>query len=468
VKDREVAGMDTLSSNAGTRFRRALALLALLALVGAACTPGGKTAQVSVPPPPAATGVPDTGPITLTIWDQESGPVGKVWDQLNSEFEAKYTNVTIKRVNRDFGELKTLLKLAISGPHPPDVVEANQGWPDMGQLVKAGLLLPLDNYARAYGWNERVPATVLAVSSWTPDGKQFGTGNLFGYTSMGEIIGVYYNKQKLTDLGLTIPTTFDGFEQDLAAAKQQGEVPIMFGNNDAFPGIHEYAVIQDQMAPVSTLTDFIFGLQGSSLSFDTPANVQAATTLQEWSQKGYFTPGFGGGGYDTAVANFAKGQGLFMITGNWIVANLGADNSKYGFFLMPPVNAGDPPVSTGGAGFPLAISAGSEHADAAAAYIDWMNSDHASELLVQAGEIPLHTGTSSSPIEPGTVLADVVDAATAVSEANGVVPYEDWATPTFYDSLTAAIQELMGMQITPQQFVSNVQKDYSDFQKSRA
>jgi raffinose/stachyose/melibiose transport system substrate-binding protein len=88
--------------------------------------------------------------------------------------------------------------------------------------------------------------------------------------------------------------------------------------------------------------------------------------------------------------------------------------------------------------------------------------------LVQAGEIPLHTGTSSSPIEPGTVLADVVDAATAVSEANGVVPYEDWATPTFYDSLTAAIQELMGMRITPQQFVSNVQKDYSDFQKSRA
>jgi raffinose/stachyose/melibiose transport system substrate-binding protein len=48
-----------------------------------------------------------------------------------------------------------------------------------------------------------------------------------------------------------------------------------------------------------------------------------------------------------------------------------------------------------------------------------------------------------------------------------VVPYEDWATPTFYDTLTAAIQELMADRITPQEFVSKVQQDYADFQSSR-
>ncbi|MGZ4150302.1 MAG: extracellular solute-binding protein, partial [Actinomycetota bacterium] len=389
---------------------RILLVLSLVAIAAAACTPGRKVTQASVPPPPASTGVTETGPVTLTVWDQESGKVSKVWDQLNAEFEQKYPNVTINRVNRDFGELKTLLKLAIQGPHAPDVVEANQGWPDMGGLVKAGLLLPLDNYAKAYGWDQRVSQNVLAVSSWTPDGKQFGTGNLFGYTTMGEIVGVYYNKQMLSDLGLTVPTTMAEFEQDLAAAKQAGQVPIQFGNNDAFPGIHEYAVIQDQLSSVSDLTDFIFGSQGGQLSFDTPGNLQAATTLQDWSQKGYFTPGFGGGGYDTAVANFAKGQGLFMITGNWIVANLGADNRNFGFFLMPPAQAGGPPVATGGAGFPLAITTGSQHPDVAAAYIDWMTSNHASDLLLPAGQIPLHTDASTASVQPGTVLADVVNA----------------------------------------------------------
>jgi raffinose/stachyose/melibiose transport system substrate-binding protein len=149
------------------------------------------------------------------------------------------------------------------------------------------------------------------------------------------------------------------------------------------------------------------------------------------------------------------------------VANLGADNSNYGFFLMPPVKAGDPPVSTGGAGFPLAITSASQHPDVAAAYIDWMNNDHASDLLVQAGELPLQVGASTASVQTGTVLADVVHAADTVSRANGVVPYEDWATPTFYDTLTAAVQELMGMRITPQQFVAKLQKDYGDFQSSR-
>ena len=452
-------------ASSSVRIKIALAIL-VASVVAVGCTPGGSVSQATAPPAPAVTGVPDTGPITLTVWDQESGQVSKVWDQLNAEFEQKYPNVTIKRVNRDFGELKTLLALAMSGPHGPDVVEANQGWPDMGHLVKGGLLLPLDNYAQAYGWTSRVSPNVLRVSSWSPDGKEFGTGSLYGYTTMGEIVGVYYNKQILSELGLTVPTTFGEFEQDLEAAKQAGQIPIQFANNDAFPGIHEFATIQDQIAPTSYLTDLIFGTQRDQLSFDTPENTQAATTLQDWANKGYFTPGFGGAGYDDSVSNFANGEGLFMITGNWIVANLGADNTNFGFFPLPPADPGDPPVATGGAGFPLAIAAGSEQPDAAAAYIDWMTSDHASDLLLPTGEIPLHNGKTPT-VQPGTVLADVVDAARTVSDANGVVPYEDWATPTFYDTLTSSIQELMVNRLTPDQFVQNVEADYKDFQTSR-
>jgi raffinose/stachyose/melibiose transport system substrate-binding protein len=449
------------------RVRIRIALVVVAVATGTvACTPGGSVSLVTAPPRPAVTGVPDTGPITLTVWDQESGAVGKVWDQLNAEFEQKYPNVTVKRVNRDFGELKTLLSLAMSGPNGPDVVEANQGWPDMGHLVKAGLLLPLDNYAAAYGWRDRVSPNVLRVSSWSPDGKEFGTGNLYGYTTMGELVGVYYNKQLLSDLGLTIPTTLSDFEQDLEIAKQAGQVPIAFGNNDAFPGIHEYAEIQDQMAPTSYLTDLIFGTQRAGLSFATPENTDAAATLQNWANAGYFTPGFGGGGYDDSVSNFAKGEGLFMITGNWIVENLGADNTQFGFFPMPPMDAHDSPVATGGAGFPLSIAAGSEHPDAAAAYIDWMTSDHASDLLLQTGEIPLHNGKPPA-VQPGTLLADVVNAARTVSDGNGVVPYEDWATPTFYDTITSNVQELMVNRQTPDEFVANVEADYQDFQSSR-
>jgi raffinose/stachyose/melibiose transport system substrate-binding protein len=444
-----------------------IAALAIAGSIGVACTPGGSTQEASPPPPPERTGITETEPITLTVWDQECCQVSKVWDRLNAEFEERYPNVTIERVNRDFGELKALLRLAIAGPKGPDVVEVNQGWPDMGQLVKAGLLLPLDNYAEAYGWTDRVSENVLAVSRWSEDGTQFGTGNLYGYTTFGEIIGVYYNVSMLGDLGLEVPTSFEEFEHAIEVAKQAGEVPIQFGNNDAFPGIHEYVVIQDRLAPVDYLTDFVFGLRGDETSFDTPENLQAGTTLQQWAEKGYFTPGFGGGSYDDAVAEFAGGEGLFMITGNWIVENLGADSQDFGFFVMPPMQAGDPPASTGGAGFPLSISAGTEHPDAAAAYIDWMTNDHSADLLLRTGQIPLSLG-GTVPVQGGTVLADVVGSADAVSEANGMVPYLDWATPTFYDTTTAAIQELMALRITPAEFVERIEADYSEFQSSRA
>ena len=47
------------------------------------------------------------------------------------------------------------------------------------------------------------------------------------------------------------------------------------------------------------------------------------------------------------------------------------------------------------------------------------------------------------------------------------MPYEDWATPTFYDTMTAAIQELMVNRISPEEFAAKVQADYQAFQSSR-
>ena len=214
-------------------------------------------------------------------------------------------------------------------------------------------------------------------------------------------------------------------------------MPIQFGNNDAFPGIHEYV---DDPGPDgaawTTSPTSSSGSQGDDLSFDTPENLQAATTLQDWAEKGYFTPGFGGGGYDDAVADFAKGEGVFMITGNWIVANLGADNR--GLRLLRDAADRRRAIRRSrrvGPASRCRSRPGSQHPDAAAAYIDWMTSDHASELLLpRPGRSRCSIGATRRRSQPGTVLADVVDAAATVSEANGVVPYLDWATPTFYDT----------------------------------
>jgi raffinose/stachyose/melibiose transport system substrate-binding protein len=437
------------------------------ALATASCTPGSRAKVAKAPPKPRRTGVTVKGPVTLTLWDQETGKVARIWDDLIKGFEQKYPNVTVRRVERSFGDLKALLKLALAGPHPPDVVEANQGWPDMGEMVKAGLLLPLDNYASAYGWDQRVPNTINAANSWTADGQRFGTGSLFGFTNESELVGVFYNKTILRKLGLSVPATFSEFENTLSAAKRAGEVPIQFADLDGWPGIHEWAAVQERFASESYMKDLIFGLDYNRVSFNTPQNLRAATVMQDWTRKGYFTPDLLAVGYDDSVSHFVKGQGLYMITGNWIVANLGADNPHFGFMAMPPTSAGGPVVSTGGPGFPLSIASSSRHPDVAAAFIDWMTSNHAAQMLVQSGEIALNKGFTPTGVTPGTVLADLLATAARLRDADAIVPYEDWSTPSFYNTLTQSFQELLGSKVTPQQFLSACEADYSAFQKSR-
>lgn len=47
-----------------------------------------------------------------------------------------------------------------------------------------------------------------------------------------------------------------------------------------------------------------------------------------------------------------------------------------------------------------------------------------------------------------------------VNTGSGLVPYLDYATPTFYDTLSAAVQQLTAKKLTPQQFAEQLQKDY--------
>ena len=280
------------------------------------------------------------GDVTLTVWDQEvRGGQAKQIKQLNEAFQAKYPNVTIKRVAKSFDDLNTTLKLAVSGnKNVPDVVQANQGRQIMGQLVKGGLLRPLDAYADNYKWGDRYSPTLLDLNRFSDDGKEFGEGSLYGVSQMGEIVGVYYNKDKVS----SPPATFAEFEDQLKQAKSDGDVPISFGNLDPFAGIHEFQTVQNQYADKQAVRDFVFAKDGAS--FDTPENQEAATKLQDWAKAGYFTPDFNGTGYDPAWQQFAKGKGPFLIAGTWLTADL-ADNmgDKVGLHAHAPGRGGRRP-----------------------------------------------------------------------------------------------------------------------------
>jgi raffinose/stachyose/melibiose transport system substrate-binding protein len=432
------------------RIDRLAALVAVTLLAGCG-TPGGDSSdnadQAEESNANAAkVDVTKAGDVTLTVWDQEvRGGQAKQIKRLNAEFQAKYPNVKIERVAKSFTDLNTTLKLAVSGPKAPDVVQANQGRPVMGQLVKGGLLRPMDAYADAYGWADRWSKTLLDLNRFSPDGKQFGTGNLYGVSQMGEIVGVYYNKDKVP----SVPTTFAEFEQMLEQAKQDGEVPISFGNLDKYGGIHEYQTVQNQFTDKQATRDFVFAREGAS--FATPENEEAAKTLQEWAAKGYFTPDYNGTAYDPAWQQFAKGRGPFTIAGTWITADVvDAMGDKVGFFLMPGREEGGDPVALGGESLPWGITQKSKNADVAAAYIDFITNADAAQVLVETNNLPAMK-TDAQP--QGALSQEIATAWQELNDADGLTPYIDYATPTFYDDFSGGVQRLLPGRLSPKEFL---------------
>lgn len=451
-------------------FSLAVILMLLITACQPAATPAPEqeppTAPTEVPsqPEPAQAAQPSPAEETqLVVWDQfYRGVESEVVDKLNQEFEEAHPGVKVERVSKVLDDLKTTVKLALSQEDGPDVTQVNQGRSDMGALVEADLLLPLDDYAAKYQWNERFSASVSSRNSFTADGKTFGEGYLYGVSPTAEVVGVYYNKGIFEENGWKIPSTFDEYQQLLAAIKEKGITPIVFGDLDGWPGIHEYSSVQHVLVDLEYINNFTYGV--NNVSFDIDQNRKAAKIMQDWVDKGYFTEGFMGIGYDDSAQLFKTGQGAMMITGSWLAGELTTDTDQtFGFFLMPQLTADKPQLAIGGVGIPYSIRKTSKNPDLAAEYLDWMASPRAAQLWAEARFVPAMPLPEGFTVEEGSLFGDTVDAWNTINADNGVGHYIDWATPTFYDTIVAELQKLFGKEIDPATFTVNVEKDYSGF-----
>ncbi|MFC7546506.1 ABC transporter substrate-binding protein [Plantactinospora sp. GCM10030261] len=445
------------------RLRVVAGLVTALGVLGAAaCAPGSDSEKPSGGGDDRAvqTDAAKLGDVTLTVWDQEvRGGQDEQMKTLNEAFHAKYPNITINRVSRSFDDLGATLRLALSGNDAPDVVQANNGRADMGTFVRAQQLVSLEPWAKAYGWADRYPDSVLQYSRYSPDGKTFGEGNVYGLPQVGEIVGIFYSKDKLNTLGIQPPKTWAEFTAALATAKQRGEIPLQLGNLDKWPALHVFGTIQGQHVPADTITTLGFGRSGAS--WTTPENTKAAEELVTWVNSGYFNDSPNGTDYDKAWQNFAAGQGVFLIAGSWLGPDLGkAMGDKVGFVAPPPGPDGKV-AATGGTGLPFTVTSKAKNPDAAAAYINFITSSEAMSTLTKTGNMPVVETAEQQ--KPGGVQGDVFTAFGSTTESGRLVPYLDYATPTMGDTLGAALQDLMAKKINPQQFLQKLQDDNAKF-----
>ncbi|MDO5033786.1 MAG: extracellular solute-binding protein [Actinomycetaceae bacterium] len=447
------------------RSAKIVGVVAGAALILGACAPGPSGTDSSsgggAQPAEIVTDISTLPEQTLTVWDQEvRGGQNEQMERLNKAFMEKYPNITINRVSQSFDDLQTTLRLALSGEDAPDVVEANNARSMMGQFVSAGQIIPLDPWAEAYGWGDRFAQSILSYSSYSEDGKTFGEGNLYGLPQVGEAVGIFYAPSRLAEIGFEVPETWDQFTGQLQGIKDAGKTPLMLGNVDKWPAFHLFGAVQGAHVPADEVRALGFGNAGAS--WLTEQNVDAATELQVWAESGFFNEGFNGVGYDPVWQDFAKGEGVYLIAGSWLAPDLKEIMGDDVAFMTLPTARGL--ATTGGTGLPFAITSSAKDGNVAAAYIDFITSDEAMQVLVETGNVPVNDAAKYAPQTEG-VIADVLTEFTRVSDEGEILPYLDYATPTFDQTLGEALQELMAGAITPEEFIEALEADYTDFTK---
>lgn len=172
--------------------------------------------------------------ITLTV-TVSSAEVGS--SEVFQRYMDDHPNIIIEEVPTTNGDTK-LLSMIASG-NPPDIIRF-AGYDELPTFVQRGILMPLDeSLAKSKAFNEEEMFDVIETCRF--DGKNRGTGSLYGIPKDWSPVGLWINKQAFAEAGIPLPSTTEPMTWDEFAniaqrlVKKNGESVERHGFITALP-----------------------------------------------------------------------------------------------------------------------------------------------------------------------------------------------------------------------------------------
>ena len=385
--------------------RRLLALAASAMLIATACgssttsTPPSATSAPSVAastaPSAAASTAPSaasasaaptsSAPVTLTLWHNYGTEANAdVTNALVKAYMAKNPNVTINVVSQPAANYFALLKAAAVAQSGPDLMTM---WTGLFALQNQTYLEPLDSY---------IPAATLKSFNgidWCSKGLQLSQGAICVPLDMQHYNG-FYNKAMFAKAGITsFPTNWADFFTALQKLKATGVTPIAYGPGGQAlnAGFYPYYDLSYMMMYLA-VGDWQ-KLYSGQIPWTDPAIV---AQLEQWAKiksQGYTNTDVLNG---DSVGMFEAGKAAMVMEGSWEFQEFSQKmGSNVGVFI-PPFNA--QPVK-GVVEFPgdgFGVTSYSQNKTAAAAFLAWMATPEAQQIIATGGLIPVVAGTPAT------------------------------------------------------------------------
>lgn len=370
--------------------------------------------------------------VTLRVWDTFADQTDGM-QAFIAAFEEANPGIKIARDVQSIDEMRPVIQTALNAGTGPDVLYYDTGPAFAGALADAGLLLDIGDMYEG--------GRLDAVYPWTRERVTFG-GTTYGVGNEVEFLGVYYNRETFSDLGLEVPTTHEEFVQVAQALQDAGNVPIAFGDADGWPAFHIFSLYANNIVGKEGLEAMIAGER----SWNDPKVVASIEPFfVTMNEAGYLAPSVNAVNYDDSINLFTSGLSGMMVTGTWLIKTMSDSDIDTGWFFLPAPEGMTtlPPAGLGSGYF---VSAATEHPEEAKTFLEFLFDPANAKYWVEGMSVvpPYAVDTADMEVAPLTSFA---------MEALATVPMGyniDVLTPdAFNTTMLDGFQAVLGGDRTP-------------------
>ena len=393
---------------------------------------------------PGASGA--DGDVVIRIAMGSSGDaVDSQFDVLAERYNEKYPDRTVEVIIQEDDIYQTTgLPTLLSSREAPDAYFEWSG-PRMAGHVSDGdgydLATALDGELFAGRFNDG------AFTNMSVDGK--GT---YMVPWTGDVTNVvWYDKAVFSDLGLTVPTTWDEYLDVNQAILDSGKTPLVFGNKDQWPVGSVASHLVSRVIGEQLYSDTMDGLA----PLNSPEMVDAFGYLSSLAP--YVNESVNALADDEANTQFFLQEAATIQIGGWLMADAATDAEglDFDYFNLPAIPAGKgDQASVLGISTGFMVNANSAHIDETVELLAMMVDADGTKAWAEAGLAPMTIDPFAGvDADPRTVsLAEMLSSAsTLVAPADSGHDIE--VAAAFYDAAASVI----GGTSTPQEALDTAQ-----------
>jgi raffinose/stachyose/melibiose transport system substrate-binding protein len=396
------------------------------------------------------------GPVTLTLWDiWDSSSDGNTapFNKAVADFQAENPNIKLNVVGQDSSAYFQKLQIALAANQGPDIIYC-QGAGVMKPFVDGGKLEPLNSYIDKDGVKNKL--ITGSLNNFTFNNKVYALPTTIAIGTL------YCNTDLFKQYGVKLPDTLDDFNNAVKVFSSKGISPMIVGGKDQWPASMYYDILALREAGVQGCADVL----NKTASWDQPAFVAAAKTLQDLAKNNAFNSSFLALGWDEAQQEFLQGKGAMLFNGSWVSSVTEADDSPIKGKVVAmqfPTFPGTPGKATdflGGANDSFAMSSITKNKEEAFKAIEGITQDMAKESYLAGSGLPAWKlgKVDTSKINPLMVQQEKL--------INGSTGMRLWFDTTLggaggsvHYSLT---MELLANKITPEDFAKQSQAQINE------